>query len=632
MKKYYLLLLMYCLVTVLQSSAQDLGNGFYDHGVTSPISNHRGTVATVGANGEKVVLLWLMDHRGGYSLLEISAETGKSQQFDMPFPAGDAAYTSILSSKNKFYTAFNGHFAEFDPIKSSFTFEHAIMPQMAMTMTEDEQGIIWAVTYPKSGLLSFNPQTREFKDYGYLYQQNWNQYPRFIARDKSGWIYYAIGNAESQIIAVNPATSSTKEIFAKAERKRGIAYVYEDMNGKVYGQALHETGGEWYELYQGQRRSIGKNFTPAPKQFITSDQNLFHDKFPDGSLLKKVDLVEHKLTYRPAGAATDKIVPITYASDGAWTMGVAATKNGLIVGGTSFPMRFFCYNPKTDSLTNVKAIGQFNALGSAGNKFYFGVYPQGELLEWDTKQLWVNTVEGKKTNPQLVAKLSPVIHRPYRVMPYTDGKTVIMSGSPQYGYTGGGLLFWDADKKQQTLLKDSAVILDQSTMSLVPLPGNKLLGGTSTAPGTGGEKKANLAEIYCMDMATKHIDWRITPIAGVQEYSDMCKGPGNLIYGMADKKKFFVFDPVKKAVIYEFDTATLYGKSAAEQSPRVFVNGPNKKVYALFEKAIVSIDPATFKLNLVANSPLHIIAGGDYLDGKIYFISGSHLCSYTLPK
>ena len=46
-------------------ASQDLGKGFFDHGVASPVSNHRGTVATVDGNGRNVVLLWLFDHRGG---------------------------------------------------------------------------------------------------------------------------------------------------------------------------------------------------------------------------------------------------------------------------------------------------------------------------------------------------------------------------------------------------------------------------------------------------------------------------------------------------------------------------------------------------------------------------------------
>ncbi len=71
----------------------DLGNGFQLHGVATPVSNHRGTVATVDGDGRNVVLVWLFDYRGGYALLLIDAETGKSEEFPVPFPpGGDCPY------------------------------------------------------------------------------------------------------------------------------------------------------------------------------------------------------------------------------------------------------------------------------------------------------------------------------------------------------------------------------------------------------------------------------------------------------------------------------------------------------------------------------------------------------------
>ena len=65
---------------------EDLGNGFLHHGVATPVSNHRGTVATVDGEGRNVVLVWLFDHRGGYAILVIDAETGESQEIPVPFP------------------------------------------------------------------------------------------------------------------------------------------------------------------------------------------------------------------------------------------------------------------------------------------------------------------------------------------------------------------------------------------------------------------------------------------------------------------------------------------------------------------------------------------------------------------
>ena len=178
---------------------EDLGNGFSHQGVATPLSNHRGTVATVDGDGRNVVLVWLFDYRGGYALLLMDAETGKCEEYPVPFPpGGDCPYASILSSGNKFYTHFNSYFVEFDPVARAFTFFHATNPQMAMGMTEDDQGVIWSVTYPNSGVVSFNPNTREFADYGFIYAQNWPQYQRYVAADDAGWLYFGLGNTANQ--------------------------------------------------------------------------------------------------------------------------------------------------------------------------------------------------------------------------------------------------------------------------------------------------------------------------------------------------------------------------------------------------------------------------------------------------
>ena len=126
---YTRLVLLACMLALAfaprpaSAATDDLGNGFRHHGVATPVSNHRGTVATADASGRNVVLVWLFDRRGGCALLMIDAETGESEQFAMPFPpGGDCPYASILSSRSKFYTHFSSHFVEFDPHQRAFSF------------------------------------------------------------------------------------------------------------------------------------------------------------------------------------------------------------------------------------------------------------------------------------------------------------------------------------------------------------------------------------------------------------------------------------------------------------------------------------------------------------------------------
>jgi len=615
-------------------ASEDLGNGLFHHGVATPLSNHRGTVATVDGDGRDVVLVWLFDHRGGYALLLIDAGTGKSEEFPPPFPpGGDCPYASILSSGNKFYTHFNSYFVEFDPVKRAFTFFRETRPQMAMGMTEDDHGLIWSVTYPNSGVVSFDPKNRELKDYGYVYAQNWPQYQRYVASDDTGWIYFAVGNTASQIVAFDPASGQAKPMLAEGDRKTGSAYLYRDLDGKVYGQSLHSEDEIWYEFHNGGGRVIAKHDRSEPEPIITGSQALFHTDFPDGKRIKECNLIDRRLLIEnPKTNSVDEF-HFEYTSEGAHIMGVAAAPDGSISGGTAFPMRFFSYSPRTDEWRNHKAYGQCNTVGRQGDRFFVGGYTQGFLLEWDPSEPWVDTAkDNTNCNPRFLTDCAPTIYRPHRLVLHPDGKTVIMGGTPDYGYTGGGLLFWDREKRTRVLLNHTDIIPQHSTVSMAVLPEDKLLGGTTTSPGTGGERKAKEAELYILEMGSKKVAWHHAVFPGVQEYSDLCTGPKGLVYGIADRKRFFVFDAEKRAVVYERDVAADLGPTTGQQGPRIFVRGDGETIYVLFVKGITRVDPTSYELTMLVQSPVPIDAGGDYLDGRIYYASGSHLYSYQIKQ
>jgi hypothetical protein len=596
------------------------------------MSNHRGTVATVDGEGRNIVLVWMYDHRGGYALLLIDAETGKSEEFPTPFRlGGDCPFASILSSRNRYYTHFDSHFCEFDPRKRTFTFVHKTVPQMAMSMTEDDSGVIWSATYPDSGVASFDPGTGEFRDYGHVYKQNWRQYPRSVAADDTGWIYFGIGMTTSQIIALDPKSGQATPMLAENERVQGTASVYRDLNGKVYGTPGGASEGTWYEFYRGERRLAGQIAQRMQKPIITGSQGLFHRDFPDGKRIRTCDLVERTLVVEDPKTGTAKESRFDYTSEGAHLMGLAAAPDGTICGGTAFPMRFFCYNPRTDAWTNREAYGQWNTVARGGDRFFVGGYTGGFLLEWDPSQPWVRTEREKpRCNPLFLTDCDPTINRPHRLLAHPDGRTVVLAGTPDYGYTGGGLLLWDRETGERTLLEHTNILPQHSTISLVALPEGKLLAGTTTSPGTGGEKKAAEAELYIMDMASKRLDWHEAVLPGVQEYTDMCLNSQGLVYGLADRGRFFVFDPARRQVIHIEDTGAKFGLTSYQQGPRVFVLTPDKAIYMLFVKGIARVDPATFGISMVAESPVPIGAGGDYLDGRIYFSSGSHVYSYQV--
>ena len=612
----------------------DLGNGFRDHGVATPVSNHRGTVATADGQGRNVVLVWLFDHTGGYALLSIDAETGQSRQVAMPFPTGgDCPYASVLSRQNRFYTHFGNHFVEYDPAVGEFTFVSKTAPQMAMSMTEDDQGVIWSASYPQSGVVSYNPATKEFRDYGHIFKQNWAQYPRAVATDDTGWVYVGTGSTASQIIALDPKTGAATTILEEAERKQAYPVVVRDENGKVYGQAAGGKDNPWIELYGGKARRLEAAPERRPKAYIAESQSLFHRAFPDGKVLRVCDLSRRRLVVENPATGESKEVTFDYTSEGAHLMGMATAPNGTIAGGTAFPMCFFSYDPATDAWQNFPCLGQWNAVTPGNNRYYVGMYTSGGLLEWDPSRPWVPTdAKNPESNPKLIhANSSPTLMRPTCLLVHPDGKTLVLGGTPGYGRTGGGMLIFDLPTGEATLLTHEQLIEHHSVNSVAAFGEGKLLVGSTVSAGSGGERKASLAELYVFDMATRTIEWREPVLPGINGYNAMLKGPGDLVYVIADRRHLVVFDAARRAIVHQQDLEPSFGLTNSQQGPRVFVTTPEGDIYLLMVKGIARFDPKSYEVSMVAESPVAIGPGGDYLNGRIYFGNGSHLYSYELP-
>ena len=618
----------------------DLGNGFMHHGVATPVSNHRGTVATDDGAGRNLVLLWLFDHRGGYALLEIEASTGQARQIPMPFdPGRDCPFASILSSRNRFYTHFNNHFCEYDPAQGAFTYHSETVPQMAMGMTEDDNGRIWSVTYPDSAVACYDPATGDFRDYGSVYAQNWRQYQRSVAADDTGWVYFAIGNTASQIIALDPESGAALPLLTDDERRQGSAFVYRDEDGAVYGLPLAggEDGDTWLRLSAGTVEAIGPRPDRRPKPIITESQGLFHRDFPDGARLVECDTVDKRLIVDGADGKRQEL-SFDYTSEGAHLMGLAAAPDGTICGGPAFPMRFFRYDPRADEWTNRASLNQWNTVRVHGERFFVGGYTGGFLLEWDPAQPWVDTTTdgGDGQNPRWWTQTAPAINRPHCLQVTADGRHVLLGGTPGYGYTGGGLLIWDRQAEEGTLLEHTDMVPEQAPMSLVEFGAGAVLVGSTVAPGTGGEQKATLAELFIVDVAARAVTWRAPLLKDVQAYTDLWAGPDGLVFGFADGNRFFVFDPQARRIVQEQDVIPRLGRTNGQQGPRVFVRGPGGEVFALMERGIAKIlddgveAQPRFRVELAAESPVPVGPGGDLLDGRIYFASGSHVYSWSV--
>ena len=116
---------------------------------------------------------------------------------------------------------------------------------------------------------------------------------------------------------------------------------------------------------------------------------------------------------------------------------------------------------------------------------------------------------------------------------------------------------------------------------------------------------------------------------GAGTIHDLTVLPDGKILGIADKKEFFVFDPASKQVVRRWNSGE-YGLAAWQQGPRMFVRDGDD-IYVLFKRHIVKVDPERGGFGAAVASPIEIHTGGDCLDGRVYFASGSRLSSCRLP-
>ncbi len=167
-------------------------------------------------------------------------------------------------------------------------------------------------------------------------------------------------------------------------------------------------------------------------------------------------------------------------------------------------------------------------------------------------------------------------------------------------------------------------------MSLAALDSDLILGGTTTAPGSGGRRIAEQAELYLFDLTSRQIIWHEPLLAGVNEITDLHVRPDGLVYGLADRRRFFVFDPAARRIICEIDTRDDFGITGYQQGARWILADDTGRTFILFHQAIAEVDPDTFVLRKLAEPPEPISSGGDILDGRIYYASSAFIYSYEL--
>jgi hypothetical protein len=322
-----------------------------------------------------------------------------------------------------------------------------------------------------------------------------------------------------------------------------------------------------------------------------------------------------------------------YESEGCHVQSIHLGPDNVIYGSTGHPLRVYRLDPQTGGLTNnglLNENGHLNAMATQRGHIFGAMYGGGVLFDYDPARPWQDA-DPVDPNPRQLGKADPDINRPAVLLAHPDGRHLIMGGTPGYGLTGGGLYVYDLETGAEQVLSHKDILENLSTSALVALPDGNLVGGTTTAAGTGGQPIAEEAELYLFDFASRRVVWHDVILPGRDWIFDLLTGPDGLVYGMASDSTFFAFDPAARRLLHQEPLGEVYGSRSSSQGPRVMTTGPDGNIYVLFSRCIVRVEPGSFAHAKVADIPVGSYGGLVLVGGRGYFASGSHIWSCPIP-
>jgi len=601
-------------------------------GAPVKVSENRGRM-TVEIDGQPYIAAFAYDHYQNVprnSLLLIDALTGETKQYWFPGKdAGNGDLFHILRAENGcIYTTLGNEFVEFNLHQRAWTF-HAPIDGMAMSFTQAPGGKIYFGTYPKSTLWEFDPITRKLRGIGQL--DAMEKYPFYLAADKFGWVYAGIGTARSNLVAMNAQTGERIQLTDEKSRKVGNGVVYEGEDGQIYGREFGGADAPLLKLENG-KATLTKTKTEMHPARNYGDNISFQNiltNFPDGGKLLGCDLESKRASFIDKAGKRHGI-SFDYETNGAMISSLTLGNDGNIYGSTNHPMHLWKYDPVKSTFTDYTGIpevggGNFPNLFAWNNKIVGATYSHGTAYLFDPAKTWTNGI-GENPNPKQIGDYdNSVLARPRVALLLNDGHTAIFSGFAGYGYTGGGMVFYDLQTNATKVLSPDDLLPGHSTIALRQLPNGLLVGGTSIEAPGGGHQLATKSVIYLMDPATQKVLSQ-TEI-GPDIYSLEVLSNGNVV-GVTRDSHLFIFDPNTKKVLLNTDVKSSGGILNAGQS---LLRDKKGNVYLVLSSSISAVSPEG-KLTQLTTLPANATSGTAILNGEIYYAVSSQLWKFALPK
>jgi hypothetical protein len=485
---------------------------------------------------------------------------------------------------------------------------------------------LYGCTYPDAKLVRYDPATKKMEDLGRM--DPVEQYARFIAAGRDGFIYLGIGFAKNRLVAYEISSGQRRDILPAEfqDPPYGVG-VQQDAKGNVFGQVVRKGVTGPVQIF----RLEGWSAIPIPKDQLagTAAYNLLKDgrtitSISDGA----IDIQE------PVTKAVTKS-PYLYKGSELSVFRLGLGPDGMVYGSTAMPARFYKVNTATGQLTDVSGpeplgTGEVYSFLAYKNVLLIAAYAGSAPLMAYNPGIPYNPGVKENSNPYPIAL--PDNRKDWRPMAMSTGEdgNVYIGSMPGYGQLGGKLTVFDP--ASHAVMGMYEVIKDQSITSLVSWD-KYIVGSTAIGGGGGSVASTKEAKLFLWDTAQQSKVYEIAPIPDAANITDLVAAPNGLIFGIAGplarEDQFFVFDPMKREIVYRAQLPSpVIINSGVYNSIAV---GPDGRLFGLFPTGVFSIDPKSYQVRVEALYVGSRITAGFALTGRdIYFAAGSLFVRYRM--
>ncbi|WP_313893755.1 hypothetical protein [Psychrobacillus sp.] len=604
-------------------------NLFTDHGIPVSAEEERTAAICINAEGD---CRFVIAAKGFVIIVNLDNSMTKQ----VLFPENNIEYPySSFSSNGLFYTGAGNMFMVLDPFLERFI-NYTVIENgeeiLGFSFAEDKRGDIYFTSYPHCHLLRYSPHTKELLDYCSM--DHSEKYPGSLAIDQTGWAYIGIGTENKNIVAFHMEKRLKKNLIPESQRVKGTGFVYLGEDGSVYGNMEAENptnSATWRKFSNGDFENIEEGERSASLYFGTGFQKI-HRSQNSNYNVESYSLSEGFIRLMHKETRQTKSINFSYTSDGAKLSTICLGPDEHLYGTSMHPLQFFQFDFTTNKITNFGGEviekgggGNIAAYATSGDLLIGAAYAGGKLYVLDTTKKLV-----KSENPKLILQ-EESIHRPRCAITLSDKEHFVWGGFPGYGMVGGSLGIYHAKTEKNKLLTHEKVVINQSTVSLSQLNSGEILGGTSVETPGGAESREKEGCLYVLDKETHTVKNSFVPIEGAREISQLFVDQFDRAHCLTNQSIYFVCNPNTEQILFRKDLSS-FGQIV--RNSFAFDMSSNT-LFCLLSNTLLSIEISEEKYaepKVVRSLPMKASSGIVHKNNRIYYGSGSHLCSIDTGK